>query len=495
MLQVFKEETGYITPLMSSQILFNVRPHQTRMAFVKDGILRDIFYHRDQNPSLMGAIYKGKVSRLAKRLNFAFVELGLKKSGFLYGKDVVNKGNQSLSQVLKPADFILVQIKSDPARGKGPRLTQELSFSGRYLVYMPTQAKKVAVSRRIPSSKERERLLGILKDLNEPCALIARTLAEGRKEEELKKDLELLKLKWNQIQEAYEQAKGIRELQKGVEPGLAYLTDLMDDTVETVWVDDKQAVSKVRNFVKDLQPDLKSRVKFFSGNEGLFKKFDIESQIQKAGQKKVYLKNGGSIIIEELEAFSVIDVNSGRFMGKGEQQDAILSVNLSAARVIAQQIRLRHLAGIILIDFIDMESEKHREKLVSVLEEEFSDDRSRPRVFPMVELGLVQITRKRERHPLSAFLSQNCPICDGRGHIKSYSAIAGEIFQTLEELAQKRLFLKKALSPRVTCHPKIEEWMKKETKSLEFLKKEFRITPEFIPDPLLPTQSFMVKRS
>ncbi|MCY4513290.1 MAG: ribonuclease E/G, partial [Bdellovibrionales bacterium] len=219
---------------MSSQILFNVRPHQTRMAFVKDGVLKDIFYHRDQDPSLMGAIYRGRVSRLAKRLNFAFVELGLKKSGFLYGKDVVNRGNQSLQQTLKPGNFTLVQIKSDPARGKGPRLTQELSFSGRYLVYMPTQAKKVAVSRRIPSAKDRERLFEILKNMNEPCALIARTLAEGRSEEELKKDLKILKLKWMQVEADYKKAEGIKELQKGFDPGVTYLKDLMNDTVETV---------------------------------------------------------------------------------------------------------------------------------------------------------------------------------------------------------------------------------------------------------------------
>ena len=482
-----------MTHLMSSHILFNVRPHQTRMAFVKNGVLKDIFYHRDQDPSLMGAVYKGKVSRLAKRLNFAFVELGLKKSGFLYGKDVISRGNQPLNRILKPGDFTLVQVKSDPARGKGPRLTQELSFSGRYLVYMPTQAKKTAVSRRIPSMKERERLLEILKNMNEPCSLIARTLSEGRSEEELKKDLENLKIKWTRIQKAYEQTGDIKELQKGFDPGLTYLKDLMDDTVETVWVDNKQAFSGVRDFVRDLQPDLKSRVKFFSGKEGLFKKFDIESQIQKAAQKKVYLKNGGSIIIEELEAFSVIDVNSGRFMGKGDQQDAILSVNLSAAQVIVQQIRLRHLGGIILIDFIDMENEKHREKLVSFLEREFSDDRSHPRVFPMAELGLVQITRKRERHPLSAFLSQNCPSCGGRGYIKSFPTISDEIFQALEGLAEKRFFRKKALSPQVICHPEIKEWIKKERKGLEFLKKELRVTPEFVSDPLLPTHSFTIK--
>ena len=479
---------------MSSSILFNVRPHQTRVAFVKDGVLKDIFYHRDQDPSLMGAVYRGEVSRLAKRLNFAFVELGLKKSGFLYGKDVTNRGNQPLNQVLKPGDFILVQVKSDPARGKGPRLTQELSFSGRYLVYMPTQPKKTAVSRRIPDAKERERLSGILKNLDEPCALIARTLAEGRSEEELKKDLKALKLRWEKIQEDSKQAKGIKELQKGFDPGMTYLKDLMGETIEAVWVDNKQAYSRVRDFVRDLQPELKSRVKYFSGKQGLFKEFDIESQIQKAGQKKVYLKNGGSIVIEELEAFSVIDVNSGRFMGKGNLHEAILSINLSAARIIAQQIRLRHLGGIILIDFIDMDSEKNKEKLVSFLEKEFSDDRSRPRVFPMVELGLVQITRKRERHPLSAFLSQNCPSCEGRGYIKSYPAIVGEIFQALEEQAQKGFFFKKSLSPRVSCHPQIKEWIKKETESLEFLKKEFCITPEFVSDPLLATQSFTIKR-
>ena len=427
---------------MSAQILFNVRPHQTRVAFVKDGMLKDIFYQRDREPSLMGAVYRGEVSRLTKRLNFAFVEIGLKKSGFLYGGDVVNRANKPLSRILKPGDFILVQVKSDPAKGKGPRLTQDLSFSGRYLVYMPTQAKKTAVSRRIPAAKERERLLGILKDLNEPCALIARTLAEGRSKEDLEKDLKSLREKWRDIQEKNQRAGGVKELQKGFDPGLTYLKDLMDEGVETVWVDDKQAFSRVKTFVGEIQPELKSRVKFFSGKQGLFKEFDVESQIQKAGCKKVYLKNGGSIIIEELEAFSVIDVNSGRFMGRGDLQAAILSVNISAARVIAQQIRLRHLGGIILIDFIDMESESNRKKLVSFLDGEFADDRNRPKVFPMAELGLVQITRKRERHPLSAFLTQSCSACEGRGHVKSLPALSGEIFSGVGRVGSKKILYK-----------------------------------------------------
>ena len=435
--------------------MFNVRPHQTRVAFVKEGALKDIFYHRDHNPSLMGALYKGEVSRLAKKLNFAFVDLGMQKSGFLYGGDSAKRGRPLINKTLKPGDFVLVQVKSDPARDKGPRLTRDISLSGRYLVYMPTQEKKVAVSRRISNGMERERLHGILKALDESCAVIARTLAEGRGEDDLKKDLESLKNKWARIQTAFKERRSVGEIQAGLDPGLTYLQDLMDENVETVWVDDKEAFSKVRDFVKDLDPDLKSRVKFFSKKRGLFTEFDIETQIERAGQKKVQLKNGGSLVIEELEAFTVIDVNSGRFMGKkGDLQSAILSVNQSAARMIVQQVRLRHLGGIILIDFIDMESEENKKKLIAVLEEGFADDRSRPKVFPMAELGLVQITRKRERHSLSAFLFQNCPACGGQGHVKSRATTAGDIFSGLGRLDpsaavlfEKIPFPKSSLSP------------------------------------------------
>ena len=478
---------------MGSQILFNVRPYQTRVAFVKEGLLTDLFYQRNEKPSLVGTIFKGKVSKLAEKLNFAFVELGLKKAGFLYGKDLSE--SKKLIKNLKKDEFILVQAKSDPLRKKGLRLTMDVSLAGRYLVYMPQSLAKTSLSRRIQGDKERKRLLEIFKNFQEPCSIIGRTLAQKRSEEELKKDLEALKLQWEKIQADYSEKEEVGAIQKGLDSGLSYLKDLMNDSIEAVWVDDKEAYENIQKFVKEWLPEFHSRVKYFSKKKSLFKQFRLEEQIEKLHLQKVSLKNGGFLIIEELEAFTVIDVNSGRFMGKKNLKETLLTLNLEAAKAIAEQIRLRHLGGIILIDFIDMEDEDSNQKLVSSLANQVKEDKSHPKVFPMSNLGLVQITRKRTRQSLSHFTTEKCSACNGLGQVKTSITVAGDIFLALENKApQPAWFFKKKSHPKVFLNPTIKKWIdKEETKALEFLQKELAIVPEWHEDGQLPLEKFKIQ--
>ena len=465
---------------MSSYILFNVRPYQTRMAYVKDKALIDIFYYKEKTPSLVRGIYKGKVSRTVPKLSFAFIDIGLKRGGFLYQKKETGK-SYALKTPLKKGDYLFVQIKSDQIRDKGMRLSAEISLSGRYLVYIPNQKTKHAISHRIENEEERERLKKIIENFEEPCSIIARTLAENVSEECLKEDLEKLKKEWEELKHAYEEKENVGELKKALDPKLNYLKDLMNEDIKEVLIDKKQAYNQIKEFFQKNIPDLSSRVKFYSSYDPLFEKFKIESQIKKAHFNKVFLKSGGFLTIEELEAFVVIDVNSGSYMGKGKLEESLLSINAEAAYAIAKQIRLRHLGGIILIDFIDMEQEKDKVKIISILKSELSSDKANPKIFPMTELGLVQITRKRTRASLSHLLSQPCPSCKGFGRKKNLSTIASEIFADLENFKSKILFINRSQKVKVLCHQDIKNWIEeKEKETLSFLNKECSVYPEFI---------------
>ena len=480
---------------MSQKILFNVRPHQTRIALVKNERLKDIIYHEEANSSLVGAIYKGQVGRLVEKLSFAFVNVGLKKSGFLYSKE--HAGDiKVLKNQLKVRNFLMVQVKSDSYRNKGCRLTTDISLPGRHLVYKPLQKHKVACSRMISSADERERLKKILEAWKEPCGIIARTFAQNCSEEQLKKDFERLQERWKNIQEKYKSLEQVGVVEPALDPKLSYLTNLLDEKTEDVLIDDKKTYKQVYQFIKKLSPEYKSKIKFFSKEVNLFEEFDLEQKIEKSMNKKVYMKNGTFIVIEELEAFSIIDVNSGRFMGKGNLEEALLDINLQAAKAAAEQIRLRHLGGIILIDFIDMEEEKNQKKLLDYLRQLLAEDKSKPQVYPMSELGIIQITRKRTRNSLSHFTSQKCSQCQGTGLIKSHSYIAHNILIALEKKRLKKVgFLSKKASFEVICHPEIKNWLLKEAgKSLDFLKKELKILVQFKEKKQAGLDVFQIKK-
>ena len=571
---------------MPSQVFFNVRPFQTRTAYVRDGLLRDIFYQRESRPSLAGAVYKGRVSRLSKGLNFAFVDIGLTKAGFLYGKDV-GDGKKPLSQALRAGEDVIVQVKSDPNREKGARLSMNISLPGKYLVYMPRQKKKAAVSRRISDEKERERLLNLLRRLqtgagtgagtsessteqsasrrrkapaaaNEGGAFLVRTLGAGKQEEDFQKDLKALKQQWEELKKLFQKKAGTGELQKAPSLHLSYLRDFAGE-LDEILVDDKAAFQEMKAALKTVRPEQAPLLKLHSEKTPLFEAYSLQPQIDDLFARKVRLKSGGFLIIEELEAFTVIDVNSGRFMGKAADKphrggaprngphrggpnlggphrggrgrgaaarnsgragggtsasssiadlnsgragggtsasSSIADLNREAAAVIARQVRLRHIAGIILIDFVDMEDPKDGEQLVALLQEEFADDKSRPKVFPMGELGMVQITRKRTLPSLSAFISEKCPHCTGTGRLLSPDSVGVEMLFALEKTARKRggLFFRKKVSLRVFCHPEIKKWTEAAPQALDFLHKELSVYPELVAKKSFPLHRFEIQK-
>ena len=480
---------------MPVEIFINVRPYQTRVACVEKGSLKKISYHRSQFPSLVGALYKGRVTKITKSLNYAFVDLGLERAGFLYGKDLPGK-TKEVAKFLKTGQEVLVQVKADPLRNKGVRLRMEIGLAGLYLVYLPEQRTKTTLSRQIANPEERKKLNEIVKSFNEPGALIVRTFAQGQKEEELKKDLEHLKGKWIKIQEAFQKQKGPGQIQKGEEPLLVFLRDTLSLEADRFIVDEKETFTKVKKWIKVFRPNLAKKVELYKEAEPLYKKFNLESQMQRTQQKKVPLKNGGFLIFEELEAFSVIDVNSGRFSGNKSLSKSLLNLNLEAAKVIAEQVQLRHLGGIILVDFIDMEEQEDRKRVVARLEKGFKGDKFHPKVFPMGELGMVQITRKRSENSLSHFMTEVCPSCKGQGRKKSLPTIANDLFLKVENFTPSGFFpLRKKQKVRIACHPKIKSYIEEQEKeSLEFFNKKLSLSLLLEESPKLEPENFRMEK-
>ncbi|MCZ0932434.1 MAG: Rne/Rng family ribonuclease [Oligoflexia bacterium] len=480
---------------MPIDVFINVRPYQTRIASVEKGRLKQIFYHRNKSPSQVGALYKGRVSKITKSLNFAFVDLGLERSGFLYGKDLMGT-TKEVSKALKTGQEILVQIKADPIRNKGVRLTQEISLAGIYLVYLPKQKTKSTLSRQIKSPEERKRLNEIVKKLKAPGALIVRTFANEQKEKQIEKEFAQLKEEWKNLQEQFKSQKSLGKIKSGEDPLFVFLTDLLAGDIQRLTIDDKEAFKKTTKWLKAFRPDLAKRAELYTSAESLFEKFHLESQAQTANQKKALLKNGGFLIFEELEAFTVIDVNSGRFKGRKNTAQSLLELNLEAARKIAEQIQLRHLGGIILVDFIDMETAEDGEKVVACLEQGLKGDKSHPRVFKMGELGMAQITRKRSANSLSHFMTEACPTCGGLGRKKTIPTIATDLFLKVERMAPKSFpLLKRKQQVRVLCHPKLKSYIEeKESESLEFLKKRLSILLALKEKPGLELGTFRIEK-
>ena len=480
---------------MSIDIFINVRPYQTRIASVEKGRLKQIFYHRSKSPSQVGALYKGRVSKITKSLNFAFVDLGLERPGFLYGKDLMGK-TKEVSKALKTGQEILVQIKADPIRNKGVRLTQEISLAGIYLVYLPNQKTKSTLSRQIKLPEERKRLNEIIKSLKAPGALIVRTFANGQKEKQIKKEFEQLQEEWEKLQSRLKSQKSLGQLKAGEDPLFSFLTDLLSSDIQKLITDEKETYRKIKKWLKAFRPELAKKTELYTSAESLFEKFRLEVQAQTANQKKVSLKNGGFLIFEELEAFTVIDVNSGRFIGRKNTAHSLLELNLEAARKIAEQIQLRHLGGIILVDFIDMETTEDGEKVVACLEQGLKGDKFHPKVFKMGELGMVQITRKRSANSLSHLMTETCQACGGSGRKKTIPTIATDLFLKVERLAPKPFaLLKRTQQVRVLCHPRIKSYIEeKESESLEFLKKKLSLSLLLKEKPSLELGTFRIEK-
>lgn len=495
---------------MSAEILINVRPQETRVAYVESGVLTDFKIERKTSPTLVGTIHRGKVIRVLPGMQAAFVDIGLEKAAFLYVGDIrqdfdegfadpdrdeplvleeesetfTNEAPKTpIQELLTEGQHIMVQVAKDPIGTKGARLTTHISLPGRFVVYLPT-VRHLGISRRIESEQERERLKNLVMKLNPAGGVIVRTAGEGAPEESLRSDIEYLDRLAKEILKNYEKKKTTGLIHQEMDVELRALRDLMSEEVATVWVDDMEVHKKVVKFVSQLMPKYKQNVVFYEEKKPLFDLYDVDLEISRSMDRKIWLKSGGYIVIDEAEALVVVDVNTGKFVGKRDLEDTILKTNLEAVKEIAHQLRIRNCGGIIIIDFIDMEKENHREKVLAMLAEELRKDRARTNIISMSTLGLVEMTRKRIRPSLIKTLCEPCSYCDGKGYTKKKSTVANEIFRELERDLIPLDNKKSAIA--VHCHSGVVDWIYEvEGETLAFIENRlgrpvtFKIEPSY----------------
>lgn len=494
---------------MSAEILINVRPQETRVAYIEGGVLADFKIERKTSPTLVGSIHRGKVIRVLPGMQAAFVDIGLEKAAFLYVGDIredldetfadpdremqlvdddeqeqINETPKTpIQDLLKEGQHILVQVAKDPIGTKGARLTTHISLPGRFIVYIPT-VRHLGISRRIENEAERERLKNLVTKLNPAGGVIVRTAGEGASEDSLKSDIDYLDRLSKEIFKNYEKKKGTGLIHQEIDVELRALRDLMNEDVTSVWVDDSEVHRRVSKFVSQLMPKYKQNVVFYEDKKPLFDLYEIDIEISRSMDRKIWLKSGGYIVIDEAEALVVIDVNTGKFVGKRDLEDTILKTNLEAVKEIAHQLRIRNCGGIIIIDLIDMEKESHKEKVLSLLGEELQKDRARTNIVSMSPLGLVEMTRKRIRPSLIKTLCEPCSYCDGKGFNKRKSTIANEIFRELErDMGQ---IDNKKSNIVVHCHQEVVDWIYEvEDETLHFIETKigksvaFKIEPSY----------------
>lgn len=496
---------------MAAEILINVRPQETRVAYVDSGILTDLKIERKTSPTLVGSVFKGKVSRVLPGMQAAFVDIGLEKAAFLYVGDILTskeiepveieeesiQGSVEVEEsadspsdhakyppiqdLLKEGQMLLVQVAKDPIGTKGARITTQISLAGRFVVYMP-DVKHVGVSRRIEGEGERERLRSLIAKIDPSGGVIVRTAGEGASEESLRADVEYLDRLSKEVLKAGEKKKTIGMVHSEMDVELQALRDMLSADVANVYVDDEEVYKKVVKFITQLIPKYKQNVMFYTDPKPLFDLYEIDLEISRSMDRKIWLKSGGYIVIDEAEALVVIDVNTGRYVGKKDLEDTILKTNLESVKEIAHQLRIRNCGGIIIIDFIDMDKITHREKVMNYLAEELQKDRSRTNVVSMSTLGLVEMTRKRTRPSLIKTLCDPCTYCDGKGHVKKKSTIANEIFRELERDLISRRNPKESVV--VHCHLEVVDWIYEvESQALDHLEKKLGRTIAFKVEP------------
>ena len=448
---------------MSKRIVVNVGLLETRVAVQEGNLLTELYLERSRHRSIVGSVYKGTVTNVLPGMQAAFVDIGLAKDAFLYAGDytanLAEVGRPMLSaadedidpdaevdgddeepkrpaagpieEMLSRGQTVLVQVAKESLGTKGARVTSFISLPGRYVVYMP-QARHIGVSRRIRDERERDRLRAALRSLDlPPGGFILRTNAEGKGETEFAHDVEFLSRLWSQIQSRFETATPPAALHEEGDLTFRVVRDLFSPEVDEFVVDDRAAYDKCLGYVQALAPALAERVRLYTERAPVFDAFGIEKDIEKALQRRVWLKSGGYIVIDHTEALVSIDVNTGKYVGKRDFEQTVLKINMEAVGEVVRQIRLRDLGGIIIIDFIDMEVLEHRDQVYKALKRALADDKARTNVLEISELGLVEMTRKRVRQDLRALLTVQCPCCRAAGVVKSEETLAAEVFRAI----------------------------------------------------------------
>ena len=487
---------------MSVELLVNVAPFETRIARIENGQPEEIYIERERG--LKGNIYKGRVQRVLPGIQAAFVDIGMEKAGFLYVGDIATAkktddgftevmqhtdeaetGSEApeqpstrrnappISSLLKDGQDLMVQVSREPISSKGPRLTSQVGLPGRYLVYLPL-LDHIGIARRLEEPAERERLLGICKSMKlEQGGIIIRTVAEGKGEPELQQDLDFLLRLWADIEKRTKNAAPGSMIHKELNLYLRVMRDYVDTDVEKIHIDSREAYDTMKKFARRFMPEVAKKLYYYPGQRPIFDVYGVEETIELALKRRVPLKSGGHIVIDQTEALIAIDVNSGSFVGSRNMEETGFKTNLEAVHEIVHQLRLRNLGGIIVVDFIDLQEEENKRKLIEVLEEALKKDKAKNHIVQFSELGLVEMTRKRTRDSLGRFLLHECSCCNGVGLAKSPSTICYQLFR--EVVAEARAYPCEKLT--VIAHPDIIELMLgEENESVlqleEFLNKE-----------------------
>jgi ribonuclease G len=421
---------------MSHEILINVTPQETRVAMLEQGVVQELHIERSSARGLVGNIYVGRVARVLPGMQSAFVEIGLERAAFLHVADIWEhrqNGHESkpIERILHEGQSLLVQVIKDPIGTKGARLSTQVSLAGRLLVYLP-QDSHIGISQRIEDEAERESLRGKLQQLlPEGLAggFIIRTMAETATERELQNDIEYLTKLWHDLTAKSGSLPVPSPIYQDLNLAQRVLRDMATEESVRIVVDSRETYQKMLDFAQQYTPAIVERIDHYSGDRPLFDLNGVEDEIQKALARRVELKSGGYLIIDQTEAMTTIDVNTGGFVGGRSFDDTIFKTNLEAAQVIARQLRLRNLGGIIIIDFIDMENADHRAAVLQELNKALDRDRTRLTVNGFTQLGLVEMTRKRTRESLAHILCEPCMTCAGRGEIKTAQTVCYEILR------------------------------------------------------------------
>ncbi len=478
---------------MAKQILINVAPWEARVALLDDTTLVELHIERRAERGIAGNVYKGKVVRVLPGMQAAFVDIGLEKAAFLHASDLAGpalppevaregdaadlvetptpppRDTRPIEERLQKGQEVLVQVSKEPMGSKGARVTAHLSLPGRYLVYMPG-TQHIGISRRIEDAAERDRLREIV-EAERPAegGLIVRTACEGVTKREIHDDVRFLTRLWARLEKQAAAAPAPSLVHSDLDLVLRTVRDLFTSDVDRLAVDSEADHQRVLEFVTGLMPRLASRVHRYEGVTPIFDQYGVETKIARALDRRVWLKSGGYLIFDQTESLTTVDVNTGRYVGKKDQEETVLRTNLEAAKQVVQQLRLRNIGGIIVIDFIDMEKAANRKKVFDALQESMRKDKARSNVLRISELGLVQMTRKRTRESLEQLLTSACPHCSGAGHVRSVETLA---YDALRRVQREVATASNSTRVALRVHPEVAAFLnEQERRSLEALER------------------------
>ncbi|MCL4873279.1 Rne/Rng family ribonuclease [bacterium] len=465
-----------------TELLISSNPFETRVALIEQGRLSEFYVERAKDRGITGNIYKGRIVRVLPGMQSAFVEVGIQRTSFLHVSDIKEPpegfeedeeehkrhANVRIQDIVKEGQEIMVQAAKEPIGTKGARVTSYASLPGRYLVLMPTY-DKIAISRRISSEKERKRLREIVSSIRPAgYGFIIRTVCEGMRKEDVQADMEFLIKLWKAILKKKEEVRTPGLIWAELDLTLRTIRDLFSEDIERLVIDSKDEYERARKFLEEFMPHLAGRLALYEGKEDIFDAHGVEIELTDALERKVWLRSGGHIVIDQMEALTAVDVNTGKYVGKRSSEDTIVKTNLEAVKEIVYQLRLRNIGGIIVIDFIDMARQSDREKVYNTLKEALKADKARTNILKISELGIVEMTRKRVRESLSQSLCEPCPYCDGNAQIKAKDTIIMDIYR---ELARELPLRKKKATIYVS--PSISERIKEDPAPIQDIERKF----------------------